>query len=155
MELKYIIKRPIISEKSLLLANGGKFTFEIDPAATKLHVKQAITQFFGVSPVDVKTVVIRGKKRRVTGKRITFMSSDKKKAIITLPKGKSIPQFVSWFSLESIKETAAVATKESKAEKKTTTKAKPQTKEAGKKPGASTKVQQRRTQSTQTKKGTS
>lgn len=131
MDLKYLIRRPIVSEKSLFMANTGKFTFEVDANATKPQIKEALKQYFGVHVVEVRTVSMHGKRRRVPGKRAWYNAADWKKAVVVLAKGERLPQFESWFSLNAVKEAAADVAAEKKSSAKAEAKVK-KTKEAKK-----------------------
>lgn len=80
-----VIIRPIVSEKSYTLIDQGKYTFEIDPRATKTEVKLAIEKIFNVKVSSVNTLNKTGKARRTRfgmGKR-----KDTKRAIVTLSAG--------------------------------------------------------------------
>lgn len=80
-----VIVRPIVSEKSYTLIDQGKYTFEIDPRATKTEVKLAVEKIFNVKVASVNTLNKTGKTRRTRfgmGKR-----KDTKRAIVTLSQG--------------------------------------------------------------------
>jgi large subunit ribosomal protein L23 len=77
-----IIRKPVITEKSMASMAERKYTFIVDIHANKVQIKNAIEEVFGVKVEDVKTARIMGKTKRVgvhIGKR-----ADYKKAIITL-----------------------------------------------------------------------
>jgi len=77
-----IIRKPVITEKSMASMAERKYTFIVDIHANKVQVKRAIEEVFGVKVEDVKTSRIMGKTKRVgvhIGKR-----SDYKKAIVKL-----------------------------------------------------------------------
>lgn len=77
-----IIRRPVITEKSMASMNDKKYTFVVDIHANKSMIKRAVEEVFGVKVEDVKTARYLGKTKRVgvhIGKR-----SDFKKAIIKL-----------------------------------------------------------------------
>ena len=74
-----------MSEKSYTLIDQGKYTFEVDPRATKTEIKLAIEKIFKVKVSGVNTLNKTGKTRRTkfgTGKR-----KDTKRAIVTLSSG--------------------------------------------------------------------
>ena len=51
-----IIKRPIITEKSMLLVeNLNKYTFSVDKRANKVQIARAIEELFNVKVVKVNT----------------------------------------------------------------------------------------------------
>lgn len=88
-----LIKRPIISEKSMSEAQKGKFMFEVSKLANKPMIKQAIEKVFKVKVLHVATSIVKGKKKRVGTKRIEVEKSSWKKAIVTLQKDQKIDLF--------------------------------------------------------------
>ncbi len=88
-ELYYdIIRRPVVSEKATVLAEQGKYVFEIDCDATKSQVRSAIEKIFSVKVKTVNTIKIQGKTKRFRG--TMGRQSDYKKAIVTLMPDNSI-----------------------------------------------------------------
>lgn len=87
-----IIRKPVITEKSMAEMSDKKYTFIVDVHANKSQIKKAVEEVFGVKVEDVKTANILGKTKRVgvhIGKR-----PDYKKAIIKLTsESKSIEFF--------------------------------------------------------------
>ena len=87
-----IIKRPIITEKVMLQREDKNVVvFEVNRNANKHQIKEAVEKIFKVTVLDVRTLIVRGKKVRrgfVEGKR-----SNWKKAIIELKKGDRIDYF--------------------------------------------------------------
>ena len=80
-----ILVAPVVSEKSYGLQEDGKYTFLVDPRASKTEIKLAIEKIFGVKVASVNTLNRVGKARRTrfgTGKR-----KDTKRAIVTLKSG--------------------------------------------------------------------
>ena len=90
MELRSIIKAPIVTEKNTNLREKDKYVFEVEPKATKLQIKRAAEKIFDVKVVSVNTMVVKGKLKRM-GKFSGFRS-DRKKAIIKLVPGSKIKQ---------------------------------------------------------------
>ena len=88
MNVYEVLIRPMITEKSTLLAESGKYIFQVASGANKQLVKAAVQKTFGVKVVDVNTAVIRGKRKRY-GIRIKKMP-DVKKAVVTLRAGDKI-----------------------------------------------------------------
>lgn len=89
MDAYHIIKRPLRTEKSV--ADGARtnsYHFEVDLKANKIQIKQAVEKFFNVKVDDVRTLVRKGKQRRVRLK--VGRTKDWKKAIVTLKEGNSI-----------------------------------------------------------------
>lgn len=88
-----IIRRPILTERSLLLKeNENKFVFEVYPRANKIEIKYAVEYLFDVDVLSVATMKVVGKRKRVRtrekGKR-----PDWKKAIVTIEPGQRIDIF--------------------------------------------------------------
>jgi len=93
MESKFIINKPIITEKSLKDATNGIFTFDVDRNAKKPQIKKAIEEIFKVHVRAVSTNIVKGKKRMVGRKRLASTEPDKKKARVRLAKGEKIDLF--------------------------------------------------------------
>ena len=60
-----IIKRPIITEKSSMELEEGKYTFAVAKKANKVQIKNAVEALFGVKVLKVNTQNVMGKKKRV------------------------------------------------------------------------------------------
>ena len=87
-----IIKKPIITERSMMGAQNNKYTFEVAADAGKIEIKKAVEEIFGVKVMKVNTIKLPGKWKRMgvhVGKR-----PDIKKAVVTLtPDSKKIEIF--------------------------------------------------------------
>lgn len=82
------IKKPLITEKSAVAQSLNKYSFVVNSRATKADVKRAVKEMYKVEPIAVNIVNVEGKATRrgaVTGRR-----GDYKKAVVTLPEGKTI-----------------------------------------------------------------
>ena len=88
MDIHRVLIKPTITEKSTLLQESGKYTFQIAQTANKVEVKQAVESNFGVTVLDVNITKLRGKKKRY-GPRIK-QRPDTKKAVVTLQQGDRI-----------------------------------------------------------------
>lgn len=86
-----IIRRPVVTEKSTLLQDQDRYTFEVAPSATKHQIKEAVQEAFNVKVVSVNTMSVRGKRKRF-GPRITKPKSWKK-AVVQLEPGSAITIF--------------------------------------------------------------
>ena len=80
-----IILKPVITEKSSILMDQGKYTFEVDPRANKTEIKIAIEAIFGVKVSSVATQNRKGKVYRTRNGIGT--RKDIKRAIVTLREG--------------------------------------------------------------------
>lgn len=86
-----IIKRPIITEKSALLAEKVVYTFEVAKDANKVEIKKAIEEIFEVKVVAIRTVNVHRKPKRMS--RYEGFKSAYKKAIVRLEPGQTIKAF--------------------------------------------------------------
>jgi large subunit ribosomal protein L23 len=90
-DLRDVILRPVISEKSYEMLDENKYTFIVDPRANKIHIKQAVEKIFDVKVLSVNTMNRQGKRKRrglIVGKR-----PDTKRAIVTVAPGDRIELF--------------------------------------------------------------
>ena len=87
-----IIKEPIITEKSMQLVEyNNSYTFVVERKANKVEIKKAIEQIFGVTVLNVRTINVRPKKKRMG--QYEGYKSGYKKAIVKLVDGDSIEAF--------------------------------------------------------------
>lgn len=77
-----VIIKPIITEKSNDEMQFGKYTFKVNKKATKVDVRRACEKLFNVKVLNVNTMIVKGKEKRV-GRNIG-KTSDWKKAIVTI-----------------------------------------------------------------------
>ena len=91
-EPQQIIKRPLITEKSTRQKEAGnQIAFVVDPRANKIEVRQAVEKLFKVKVEAVRTLNLKGKRKRMG--RFFGWQSDWKKAIVTLKEGERIEFF--------------------------------------------------------------
>ena len=100
-----VIKRPLLTEKSARLRDTGgaasapaegdtyrqQVVFEVARDSNKIEIKNAIQTLFKVTVADVRTLVVRGKEKRMgrfSGRRPAW-----KKAFVTLKAGDNIEFF--------------------------------------------------------------
>jgi large subunit ribosomal protein L23 len=88
-----VIKKPLITEKSLGRAAKGLYTFAVDRSARKMEIGAEVAALYGVTVVDVHTVHQPGKTRRAGKKMRTVTSPDWKKAIVRVAAGQTIDAF--------------------------------------------------------------
>ncbi|MFH1223733.1 MAG: 50S ribosomal protein L23 [Pseudomonadota bacterium] len=91
MEKLYdVIKRPLMTEKSTFIGEKqNSYIFEVAVDSNKHEIKKAVEHLFSVKVVDVNTMVMHGKMKRVGGK-FQGRRSKWKKAVITLKEGNKI-----------------------------------------------------------------
>ena len=91
MDPGHVIIRPIVSEKTYVLAEVGKYTFRVHERAHKTQIRQAIEQLFDVRVVEVRTAWVKSKPKR---RGYTYGDTRKwKKAIVQVRAGDVIPIF--------------------------------------------------------------
>ena len=88
MNIYEVLLKPMITEKSTLLQEEGRYTFQVALKANKGLVKEAVERNFNVNVVDVNITMLRGKQKRY-GPKIKKMP-DTKKAVVTLRAGERI-----------------------------------------------------------------
>ena len=100
-----IIKRPLLTEKTARLRETGgapsapaegtdyaqQIVFEVDKDANKIEIAAAVSSLFKVTVTSVRTIVMRGKLKRVG--RFAGRRPAMKKAIVTLKPGDNISFF--------------------------------------------------------------
>lgn len=88
-----MIIKPLISEKTMMLAGLDSYTFLVEMNSNKLALIKEISDRFGVEVLDIKTIVIRGKQKTQRTRKGYYTTADRKKAIVTLKKGQKIALF--------------------------------------------------------------
>jgi large subunit ribosomal protein L23 len=100
-----VIKRPLLTEKSARLRETGgaasahaegeaysqQVVFEVARDSNKIDIRRAVETLFKVNVTDVRTLIVRGKTKRVgkySGRRPAW-----KKAFVTLKPGDNIEFF--------------------------------------------------------------
>lgn len=91
MEALYVIKKPLLTEKSTSAMELNRYTFEVDRRATKDDVKAAIEKLYNVKVEGVTTQVRKGKLRRMRYGYVHEKVS--KKATVRLKEGDRIELF--------------------------------------------------------------
>ena len=82
MKPEEIIIAPVITEKSNDEMQNGKYTFEVNRKATKVDIARAVEKLFEVKVLNVNTMTVKGKTKRV--RYVEGKTSDWKKAIVTI-----------------------------------------------------------------------
>jgi large subunit ribosomal protein L23 len=86
-----IIIAPVLTEKTNILRETGKYVFRVDPRANKYQISEAVRKLFDVHPVACNIMTVGGKPKR-SRNRAGYTSSWKK-AIVTVAKGEKIAVF--------------------------------------------------------------
>lgn len=91
MDHSQVIIRPVVTEKSYVLATAGKYTFRVHADAHKTQIRDAVQVLFSVRVLEVRTISVKSKPKRrgvTAGRTRTW-----KKAIVQLAPGDEIPIF--------------------------------------------------------------
>ncbi|MFQ3619828.1 MAG: 50S ribosomal protein L23 [Spirochaetales bacterium] len=91
MRIDQVIIEPVLSEKTNLMREVGKYVFKVDKRANKFQVMQAVRVLFSVHPVSCNIMMVKGKPKR--GRAGAGYTASWKKAIVTLQKGEKIGVF--------------------------------------------------------------
>lgn len=83
-----ILLRPLVSEKAAHAGTHNQYVFVVANEATKIDVRRAIFDAYGIHPTRVNIARVRGKQIRYGRSQGTTKAW--KKAIVTLPKDKKI-----------------------------------------------------------------
>lgn len=88
-----ILKRPIITERSIEQTKKGFYTFGVDLDARKEDIKKAVEKQFGVNVLSIRTIKMPEKTKRSgrTGRIIT--RNEWKKAVVKIKTGQKISLF--------------------------------------------------------------
>ena len=78
-----IIKKPVITERSMSGIAESKYVFEVATSANKVEIKKAIEEIFDVTVIKVNTMNVNGKAKR-TGAYPMGKTASWKKAIVKL-----------------------------------------------------------------------
>lgn len=85
--------KPMITEKTMRLAQAGQFTFLVDKSMTKPSIAKQVSQQFKVDVVAVTTGKVSGQDRRTGKRRLLSRINSGKKATLTLKPGQMIEFF--------------------------------------------------------------
>jgi large subunit ribosomal protein L23 len=91
MDPTQVIRHPVLTEKSYVLAETGKYTFRVHEKAHKTQIRQAVEQLFDVNVVEVRTASVKSKPKRRG--QTAGRSRQWKKAIVQVREGQTIPVF--------------------------------------------------------------
>lgn len=100
-----IIRRPLLTEKGTFLKETGgrpegdgdpeslksQLLFEVARDANKIEIRHAVEKLWNVDVVDVRTLVVRGKEKRMG--RFIGKRSNWKKAVVTIAAGQNVEFF--------------------------------------------------------------
>lgn len=94
--MKTVLIRPLVTEKNTMLQElNNQYAFEVAKDSNKIEIAKAIEKKFNVRVLNVKTVMMKGKKKSQFTKagRFEGFRADRKKAIVSLHKDDTIDFF--------------------------------------------------------------
>ena len=83
-----VVRRPIVTEKSMRGTTMNKYTFEVDRKSAKPVIRDAVQRLFKVRVTKVNVITIPGRQRR-RGAHY-YREAALRKAIVTLAEGDKI-----------------------------------------------------------------
>ena len=83
-----ILLHPLVTEKSAFQEGKNKYSFIVEVSSNKGEIRRSIEEAYGVKPLSVITMNVEGKKKRYG--RFNGCRNAYKKAVVTMPKGKTI-----------------------------------------------------------------
>jgi large subunit ribosomal protein L23 len=86
-----VIIRPVVSEKSYVLATADRYTFRVHSDANKTQIRQAVEALFDVSVLEVRTSSVKSKPKRRG--HTAGRTREWKKAVVQVREGDTIPVF--------------------------------------------------------------
>jgi large subunit ribosomal protein L23 len=92
-DLRDVIIRPVVSEKSYALSEKGVYIFVVAPETNKIEIRRAVEKIFNVRVTNVNTLNRPGKRKRNRRQSTFGKRADTKRAVVTLEAGQTIPLF--------------------------------------------------------------
>lgn len=97
MQTYEVLLRPVVSEKSTVLAGENKYVFVVSPRANKIDIRKAVEDRYRVRVANVRTIHMPAKEKGAgfigPNKKRRGLNSPWKKAIVTLTPGERIEDF--------------------------------------------------------------
>ncbi len=83
-----VLIKPVVTERAAHLVAVNKYVFTVAPKANKIEIAKAVSEVYGIKPIKVNIISMSGKKVKYGKTR--GQKKDWKKAVVTLPAGKTI-----------------------------------------------------------------
>lgn len=84
--------KPLLTEKSMMSAKKGSYTFLVGRDMDKNEIKRTVKQIYEVEVKSVRTINLKGRKRKnLRGKQVRVLA--RKKALVRLRGDKKIDVF--------------------------------------------------------------
>jgi large subunit ribosomal protein L23 len=84
----HVVRKPILTEKSVGQQLGGVYAFEVAAGASKLQIKDAVEAIWNVKVNTVRTATMKGEERR--NRHGSFVTAGHRKAYVKLKDGYEI-----------------------------------------------------------------
>jgi large subunit ribosomal protein L23 len=94
-DVRDVILKPVVSEKSYALLDSNVYTFVVHPSANKVEIRKAVESVFGVRVNKVNTLNRKGKRKRNRRTGAYGQRGDTTRALVTLAAGDKIDLFES------------------------------------------------------------
>jgi len=91
MDYDSILIEPVLTEKSNVMREDGRYVFRVDPRADKTMIMEAVRRMFKVNPVACNVINVASKPKRLRGR--AGRTATWKKAIVRLAPGEKIAVF--------------------------------------------------------------
>ena len=88
-----ILRKPIITEKSMKFTESNLYTFMVDKEATKPQIAKAVSDQFKVDVLKVKTINVKGETKTQRKVRKSYQTKGFKKAMVQIKSGQKIAMF--------------------------------------------------------------
>lgn len=86
-----VLIRPVLTEKSTKIAEGGRYTFYVDKEKDKNQIRKTVEEMFGVKVIRLWTTKMEGKHKKFG--RFYKKLGQRKKVIVQLKEGQTIDLF--------------------------------------------------------------
>lgn len=93
MRINNILIKPIITEKSMSGTSAHNYTFKVALNTCKNVIANELKRMYNVDAVDVKTMVMPGKNKRILKTNLHTKTNHWKKAVVKLKDGQHIDLF--------------------------------------------------------------
>ncbi len=90
-----VLIRPVVSEKTYALMDRNVYVFVVDPRSSKIEIRRAVEEAFGVKVEHVNTLNRKGKGTRNRRTNTLGRRPNTKRAFVTLHSGDKIDLFES------------------------------------------------------------